>query len=234
MLLPQSVPSISKDFCSHSLSSFAPFAHFTAFQSSAIIPAFQALQSISFPLCSKPASGQRLWCYSGLPTFPSPCTEKKKRGIKSGWHFQCTWFVCAFSIFLFQVLIPFIPWILYSSIWFSLWAHFHGFYEASGIQHQSLQILSSHWTLIHSSCSSPLWVIQGSEDADLMLGFGDFFVPLLYSPSHWGLAMREWVMPVLFPFCECLLFGYTIVSLLLFSFQRDNLQFCLLWKVLKA
>lgn len=54
--------------------SFCPFCcipilcHHTCF--------FQAPQS-SFPLSSKPTAGQRAWCYSALPTFPSYCTEKK-------------------------------------------------------------------------------------------------------------------------------------------------------------
>lgn len=137
MLLLQSLPSIPSDVQSHSLSSFA---HFGAFQSCVVIPAFQTLQPISFPLCSKPTSGQRLWCYSGLPTFPSHCTEKKK-GIKCGWHCRYTWSVCAFNRSLFEGFIPFIPCILYCSTQFSLWAHFHWFYEASGVQRQSLQIL---------------------------------------------------------------------------------------------
>lgn len=86
--LPQSLPSIPDDVRSHSLSSFASFARFGAFQSSAIIPAFH-----TGPAARKFSSLQQtnlwtktLWCCSGLPTVPSYCTERK--GIKNGRHCQ--------------------------------------------------------------------------------------------------------------------------------------------------
>lgn len=115
MLLLQSLPSIPDELCLYSLSSFVPFAHFAAFQSSVIIPAFQAPQS-SFPLCSKPTAGQRPWCYSALPTFPSYCTEKK------GHKKQMALLLHLVHLYMQQILFQgFIP-CIYCFTQFCLWA----------------------------------------------------------------------------------------------------------------
>lgn len=149
MLLLQSLPSIPNELCLYSLSCFVPFAHFAAFQSSVIIPAFQAPQS-SFPLCSKPTAGQRLWCYSVLPT-----TAQRKGGRKK----QMALLLHLVHLCIQQISFQgFIPCILYCFTQFCLWAQRP---ESRAKVKSNSGEESKHGTLIHSAYSRPLWVIQG-------------------------------------------------------------------------
>lgn len=81
--LLQSLPSISNNFSCHSLSSFAPFAHSGAFQSSAIIPAFQAGHAVRK---FSSAVNHLLHKDSLVLLWTAHCSQLERKGIKSEWH----------------------------------------------------------------------------------------------------------------------------------------------------
>lgn len=197
MLLPQLLPSIPDELCLYSLSSFPPFAHFAAFQSSVIIPAFQAPQS-SFPLCSKPTAGQRPRCYSVLPTFPSYCTEKKgpKKQMALLLHLVC---LCMQQI-LFQ---GFIPCILYCFTQFCLWAQRP---ESRAKVKSNSGKESKHWSLIcsayyESSRESRALICWKTRFFFFFFFWFQFFLLFLAEKLPWGGDSRQLYFPFVSPCC---------------------------------